>query len=321
MRTSTVGRRRNSRGGIGLGVCIFLCSCLLHAQELRKNRCSSAGTAAQVETFELKSKIFDNTRTIRILLPPGYQRSRKRYPVFYINDGFAVFDAKSWNAPAIASNLMCRGAIRPLIFVGIDNGATAANGSEAQRTKEYLPYVDLAEEPSVPKPQGSRYPEFLINEVMPAVSSRYRIKSGAEDLALGGASYGGLIALYTLIARPGVFGKASLESPSLFIADFNVLKEARTATSWPKSIIVGIGGQETPNREINLQARENMQRLCSIVRHRSPQTRCKVNYGPADTHGSDSWQRRLPSVLMFLWPPAPGKAERQKMFPLRRRGR
>src|SRR5688500_18052475 len=45
---------------------------------------------------QLASNIFNNTRSIRVLLPPGYDAAEnrgKRYPVLYMLDGQNVFDA------------------------------------------------------------------------------------------------------------------------------------------------------------------------------------------------------------------------------------
>ena len=35
----------------------------------------------------------DRQRTIRVYLPPGYEASKKRYPVLYMHDGQNLFDA------------------------------------------------------------------------------------------------------------------------------------------------------------------------------------------------------------------------------------
>ncbi|MCM2313277.1 MAG: alpha/beta hydrolase-fold protein, partial [Steroidobacteraceae bacterium] len=44
----------------------------------------------------LDSKVFGNSRTIRVLLPPGYDapgNQSRRYPVLYLLDGQNLFDA------------------------------------------------------------------------------------------------------------------------------------------------------------------------------------------------------------------------------------
>ena len=211
--------------------------------------------ASQIETFELESKVFNNTRTIRVFLPDDYKDSRnsaRKYAVFYMNymnDGFAVFNAEAWNAPQTISALIRRKAIEPILLVGIDNGASIENGSILQRTNEYLPYADRENEPDVPNPHGSDYPKFLINEVMPAVARRYRVALGPENTGLGGSSYGGIAALYTVMHNPRTFGRLLLESTPVFMADFAAMKEAEQTKDWPARVYVGIGTREASDPE------------------------------------------------------------------------
>ena len=39
------------------------------------------------------SRLLGNRRDVLVYLPPGYARSRRRYPVLYMHDGQNVFDA------------------------------------------------------------------------------------------------------------------------------------------------------------------------------------------------------------------------------------
>lgn len=48
-----------------------------------------------VELIEFQSRVFKNKRTLRVLVPPGYHEKENvavTYPVFYLNDGYAVFN-------------------------------------------------------------------------------------------------------------------------------------------------------------------------------------------------------------------------------------
>ena len=141
--------------------------------------------------------------------------------MFYLNDGQNLFDPATayigvdWQADEAADRLIRDGKIPPLIIVGIDN-------AQKDRPKEYLPYRSF--HPPVMRPQGKRYPEFLLNEVMPFVYQHYRIARGPENTGLGGSSLGAIISLFTAMDRPGIFGRLLLESPSLFISNRQLIE-------------------------------------------------------------------------------------------------
>src|SRR5512136_1615537 len=52
--------------------------------------------SGDLRLHRLRSRIFGNTRTIRVLVPPGYdapENRGRRYPVLYLLDGQNLFDA------------------------------------------------------------------------------------------------------------------------------------------------------------------------------------------------------------------------------------
>jgi enterochelin esterase-like enzyme len=251
---------------------------------------------SNVEPLEFTSKVFNNTRTLRVLLPPGYydkKNADRRYSVFYLNDGYAVF--RYWDAEATVYRLIRAGAIEPLIVVGIDNAG------EKERANEYLPYPDETLDPPLSHPQGGLYPQFLTDEVIPFISQKFRTKTGASNTGLGGASYGAYIALYTAIKRPGVFGKLLLESTPLFIADFQILKDVRAALGLPNLISIEVGTKETNDEEINRRVAENARRLEAGMREASPQVNTRVVIEKDAGHNSQAWKGRLPDALKFLF--------------------
>jgi enterochelin esterase-like enzyme len=189
---------------------------------------------------EFHSRIFRNARMLRVWLPPGYhdpENKDRHYPVFYLNDGQNLFDRATafagveWQADETADRLIREDKIPPLIIVGIDH-------AQKDRVKEYLPYRSF--NPPVLRPQGKRYPDFLINEVMPFLYLRYRIARGPENTGLGGSSLGALISLYTVMDRPAIFGRLLLESPSLFVSNRLLLKYSRAFRQWPEKIFLAI---------------------------------------------------------------------------------
>ena len=156
---------------------------------------------SDVRFHKLKSDVFGNTRTIRVLVPPRYSRNKnRRYSILYLNDGQNLFQVRTaqtkyseWGIDETYLDMMDSREIEPIIIVGIDNAGKTG------RANEYLPYEDGLLTPTIPEPQGAKYPKFLTEEVMPFIESKYRIKKGAEFTGLGGASYGSLISLYTAI--------------------------------------------------------------------------------------------------------------------------
>ncbi len=247
--------------------------------------------------LDLESHVFHNTRSLRVLLPPGYhdkQNSSKRYPVFYLNDGYAVFTY--WNAEQAVNDLIREKAIEPLIVVGIDNAG------EKERANEYLPYPDESLDPPLPHPQGRFYPQFLVEEVIPLINQKFRTKTGAQNTGLGGASYGAYIALYSAINRPDVFGKLLLESTPLFIQDFQILEDVKTAKGLPGRVSIEVGTKETPDEEINLRVGQNAEKLATAMRNTSPQTQVRVVVQKDAEHGAQAWKERLPDALKFLFP-------------------
>jgi predicted alpha/beta superfamily hydrolase len=257
---------------------------------------------SRVETFTLASKVFNNQRSIRVVVPSGYDdpaRRDRKYPVQYLNDGSAVFKEVGWNAPQMVSTLIADHDIEPIILVGIDSGKAVQGGSDEQRTREYLPYADAKYDPAATAPRGVDYPRFLFDEVMPAVAGRYRVQSGPAATGIGGSSYGGVAALYTVLHYPGVFGKLLLESTPLFVADAALLKEAAQARSWPERVYIGVGTRETEDTRINMT--NDMQTLRATIVEKSPHTSVQLLVVPEASHEERAWRNRLPDALTFLW--------------------
>ncbi|HXZ31078.1 MAG TPA: alpha/beta hydrolase-fold protein [Terriglobales bacterium] len=261
-----------------------------------------ASVVGNLHVHEFTSSVFRNTRMLRVWLPPGYdapENSSRRYPVFYLNDGQNLFDKTTayagveWGVDETADRLIREAAIPPLIVVGIDN-------AQSNRMKEYLPYLCL--QPPILRPQGKRYPDFLMHEVMPFAGERYRIARGPENTALGGSSLGALISLYTVIQRPGIFGRLLLESPSLYISQRRILKDSRYFRHWPAKVYVAIGTHEAGRADKDWQVVEDVRELERILRGAGlGDDRLRVRIDEGATHNEREWARRFPEALKFLF--------------------
>ena len=248
------------------------------------------------------SRVFANQRFLRVWLPPDYDAPQSRdrhYPIFYLNDGQNLFEGPTsftgidWRVDESADRLIREAEIPPLIIVGIDN-------AREDRMKEYLPYRML--NPPVLRPRGKRYPEFLLNEVMPFLYSRYRIARGPENTGLGGSSLGALISLYTVMDRPGIFGRVLLESASLFVSNRRLLKYSRYFRQWPERIFIAIGTREAGREDKDRQVVGDVRELQRIIRRAGvDDTRLMVKIDEGAGHNEAEWAKRFPDALRFLF--------------------
>jgi predicted alpha/beta superfamily hydrolase len=180
-----------------------------------------------------------------------------------------------------------------MIVVGIDNATV-------ERIREFLPYKALY--PPVPKPLGKRYPDFLIHEIMPFIQRTYRVARGARNTGLGGSSLGALIALYTVISRPGFFGRLLLESPSLFVSNRQLLKDSRAVVSWPQRIFLGVGTQESRQHDRDRRIVDDVRSLAHTLHLaglRERRLRLEIQEGAS--HCEAAWAERFPRAATFLF--------------------
>jgi enterochelin esterase-like enzyme len=250
---------------------------------------------------DFKSRVFRNSRLLRVWVPPGYDEpgNTQPYPVFYLNDAQNLFDQATafagvdWQVDETVDRLVREGRVPPMIVVGIDN-------TGVQRLREFVPYVSL--HPRVLRPRGKKYPQFLAREIMPFIERQYRVARGPHNTGLGGSSLGGLISLYTAMEMPGVFGKLLVESPSLFIAGFQALKQAERSRDWPQKIFLAMGDRETGNDERNQRLVGDVRDLERILRrHGLGEDRLRVRIGEGATHSEGAWAARFPEALEFLF--------------------
>jgi predicted alpha/beta superfamily hydrolase len=255
---------------------------------------------------EFYSRIFHNTRFLRVWLPPGYDdpaNRNRRYPALYLNDGQNLFEAAisftgvEWQVDETSDRLIREGVVPPMIIVGIDNGGK-------DRLREYMPYRSL--QPMRLRTQGSRYANFLIREVMPFIDRGYRAAPGAQNTGLGGSSLGALIALYTAVSRPNVIGRLLLESPSLWASNRQIIRQSRKIKRWPERIFLATGTAEAGRKDKDQSMVDDVKELAAILRRAGlDDQRLKLVVDEGALHHESAWAKRFPDALTFLF----GKSE------------
>jgi predicted alpha/beta superfamily hydrolase len=197
-------------------------TCMAVALTLLAGACASASapetTAARIVAIEPFEAEAIASRNVWVWLPPGYDASKDRYPVVYMQDGQNLFDSAKanfgveWEIDETMTNLIASGEVRPAIIVGIQ--------SSPMRFEEYMPKKAATGDVVEPGVEGypsfktadlvaDRYLAFMVDELKPQIDARFRTLFGPADTFVFGSSMGGLISAYAVSEHPDVFGGAA----------------------------------------------------------------------------------------------------------------
>lgn len=165
------------------------------------------------DSFSVGSRILDEVRPINVWTPPGYDRStRARLPVLYMPDG--GIDEDFPHVVNAVDSLLKRGAIRPVIVVGIPN---------TQRRRDLTGPTTVKADSAIARKVGgsAAFRAFIRDELIPAVDARYRTTG---ERAIIGESLAGLFVLETFFTEPSLFAHYASLDPSLWWNDEALVK-------------------------------------------------------------------------------------------------
>lgn len=121
------------------------------------------------------SKVTNDTRPFHVYTPPGYDPTgTTRYPVLYLfhgNNGTPADWTTAGRANFIADNFIAAKKMVPMIIVMPWGHAIPFGGPQAQN--------------------NATFERYMLEEVIPAVESKYRVKTERENRAIMGLSMGG----------------------------------------------------------------------------------------------------------------------------------
>ena len=133
----------------------------------------------KLEMIEYESKSVGTTRKLNVYTPPGYT-SEKKYPVLYLLHGIGG-DETEWQRFAspnlILDNLIADGKAVPMIVV-MPNGRAQKNDRAEGNVMASAPAFAVFE-------------MDLLNDVIPAIESKYSVDARREKRAIAGLSMGG----------------------------------------------------------------------------------------------------------------------------------
>lgn len=258
----------------------------------------SSSQIRKIEKF--KSRLLRNARDIIVYLPPGYDDdAQRRFPVLYLQDGQNLFDGatsfvpgKYWHAGETADYLIGKGAIQPLIMVGIYNLGN-------RRVGEYTP----TRSGRLGGGRADRYTRMILEELRPFVAANYRVLPDAWHTGIGGSSLGGLLSLYAGLRYPQVFGQVAAPSPSVWWDRGWIHRFAgRTEIPARPRIWLDIGTREAPR----MVPRTEQFRDVLLGRGWSLGRDLHFEIIDGGQHNEDAWAARFAPCLQFLFPSSEG---------------
>jgi predicted alpha/beta superfamily hydrolase len=142
---------------------------------------------------------------------------------------------------------------------------------------------------------------------MPLVARNYRIRSDRRSTALGGSSYGALIALFAYSKYPDVFGRLLIESPSLYVSKAKILDDLKNLKSLPDRVYIGVGTNEEGRSDCTASttggdAVADVLRLKKLLQIAGLKSKSlSVAIESCAVHDEEAWARRFPSAITFLF--------------------
>jgi predicted alpha/beta superfamily hydrolase len=244
-------------------------------------------------------------RDVWLYLPPGYERSTRRYPVLYMFDGQNVFDARS---SAFGAEWQVDEALEAMYFEGRTDGViVAALANSDQRPCEYNVFA------SDPHPAcadgsalGDRTIAFVADTLKPMIDRAYRTRPEREQSAVMGSSMGGSMAVRLGFSRAAQFARVAALSPSYQ----NTLAATPAMPDYvraqrpplPFRLYQDIGSIERIRDLPPTLLERNMRAVHDAARGAGvPEDALRAQVIDGAIHDEAAWARRVPAVLEWLW--------------------
>ncbi|MCA9177762.1 MAG: SMP-30/gluconolactonase/LRE family protein [Planctomycetales bacterium] len=247
------------------------------------------GTVVEMPPWE--SKIFaETTRDWSIYVPAQYREDQPA-AVMVFQDGERMRDVKGrWRVPIVFDNLIARGDMPPTIGVFLNPGHEKSrprkNNRHSNRSFEY-------------DSLGDRYVRFLLEEILPEVSKRYRLSDDPTMRAIGGSSSGAICAFTAVWERTGAFQKVYSNVGSFTNLRGGNVYPALVRKTEPKPIRVYMadtsGDVDNPFGSWPWSNR----RMASALEYMGYDIR--FDWAEGYAHNADFGSARFPDAMKWLW--------------------
>ena len=198
---------------------------------------STAAAQSRIDCNALNSRIIGRMVHYCVYLPAAYDsgaspHSPKRYPVLYFLHGLGdneqtLFNSGGWT---LLEDLRNQGKMGDFLIVA----------PEGRRSF----YINSAD--------GSvRYNDFFLQEFLPHIESKYRIRPGRAGRAISGISMGGYGALRFAFAHPELFSAVSAQSAALITESPQTLDSASRTGAPLGGVLAAVFGKPIDARHWN----------------------------------------------------------------------
>ncbi len=136
------------------------------------------------------SPVLGIDRRVYIYTPAGYEKSNRKYPVFYLLHG-AGGDEDAWTnmgrAAQIMDNLIAQGKAKPMIVV-MTNGNANQSGAQNDVTDPPVQGDMMAAYQRL----AGKFESHLVKDLVPFIEKNYKVTTGKDNRAIAGLSMGGM---------------------------------------------------------------------------------------------------------------------------------
>lgn len=304
------------RAALGLPAAILLAACATLPDPVD-------GPGQTVEWRALPADDLPEQR-VTIWLPPEYYKwpANHRFPVLYMWDGQNLFDpgtthyGKAWMVQDVLRGMVARGEAEPHIVVGIWSPPGKA------RYRSYLPQFaadnaggdvasgifEMAGGPVLSK----RQLDWVAAVLKPGIDRSYRTHTDPRQTTIVGASMGGVMSCYAIVARPDIFGRAGCVSAHFALVDLELApaNKAQIEGLWADYLGANLG--EPSGRRVWMDHGTEMldsyyapwQQMVAAdfkaLGWREGEDFTARVYEGAE-HDENFWRARMPQMLAWLW--------------------
>lgn len=233
----------------------------------------------------------DKTRKVWALLPFDYYKTKKKYPVLYLQDAQNLFNEGTafgnWEIDKKLSILAEYGR-GDIIVIAVEHGGD-------DRIREYVFKNPKLSEDA----EGKKYIRFITDTLKPYIDQKYRTLKDRENTGIGGSSLGALISIYGGLLYPEVYSKLLLFSPSLWVEPNNNYPLVSFQHQFRTRVYLYGGKKEGPEMVTRVRAFEKAMELWERQKLFDFKVRTVINKD--GEHQEFFWSQEFPQAIEWLY--------------------